>query len=386
MSLKTISLFTGIGGLDLGLEAAGFEPVICVERDATCLSTLAHNRSHWKIADPADLQLLDPEELLAQAGLKAGEAALVAGGPPCQPYSKARLWSGHLTNGDSNGALGAFMAVVEVAQPRAFLLENVDGLATAGVLQSAVERLNQGSGEPYEVVTARLNAADFGVPQIRQRFFAVGVRGTEFAFPEPLPEEDRRTAWDALGDLEDQAAEEVAMTGKWADLLPSIPEGQNYQWHTPRGDGEPLFGWRTRYWSFLLKLAKDRPSWTITASPGPATGPFHWDSRRLSRRELCRLQTFPDDFDVQGSLRDVQRQVGNAVPPLLAEHLGRALGRALGTGMTPSGVIHALAKRGPATDAAPTEPVPERYMRFKGAHADHPGTGAGPGSRGPAKG
>ena len=74
-------------------------------------------------------------------------------------------------------------------------------------------------------------------------------------------------------------------------LLPSIPEGENYLWYTNRGGGLQLFGWRTRYWSFLLKLAKSLPSWTIQAQPGSAIGPFHWRSRKLTTREMCRLQT-----------------------------------------------------------------------------------------------
>src|SRR5262249_44394676 len=153
---------------------------------------------------------------------------------------------------------------------------------------------------------AVLNAADYGVPQHRERVFIIGSRdGRPFQFPTQThgdPSnvyegtlEPFRTAWDALGDLpmllNDPA---LRTTGKWADLLPSIPEGENYLWHTNRGGGEPLFGWRTKYWSFLLKLAKNRPSWTIQAQPGSAIGPFHWCDRKLSSRELCRLQTFPD--------------------------------------------------------------------------------------------
>jgi len=108
-------------------------------------------------------------------------------------------------------------------------------------------------------------------------------------------------------------------------LLKSIPEGKNYLWHTPRGAGEPLFGWRTRYWSFLLKLSKGQPSWTIQAEPGPATGPFHWRNRLLSIQELVRLQTFPDEYEIVGSRRSAQMQVGNAVPPFLAEQVTIAL-------------------------------------------------------------
>jgi DNA (cytosine-5)-methyltransferase 1 len=136
-----------------------------------------------------------------------------------------------------------------------------------------------------------------------------------------------RNAWDAIGDLDDknECATKSKVGGQWGDLLPSIPEGQNYLWHTPRGGGKPLFGWRSRYWSFLLKLSKDKPSWTIQAQPGSAIGPFHWKNRRLSMREMARIQTFPDNVDVLGGNSNVQKQVGNAVPSLLAEVLGRSI-------------------------------------------------------------
>src|SRR5207249_3243156 len=129
-----------------------------------------------------------------------------------------------------------------------------------------------------------------------------------------------RTAWDAIGDLDDEHWPlELKPTGKWTGLLKSIPEGKNYLWHTPRGGGDPLFGWRTRYWSFLLKLSKRQPSWTIQAEPGPATGPFHWRNRLLSVEELARLQTFPHGFQVVGNRRSAQRQIRNAVPGALGE-------------------------------------------------------------------
>ncbi len=82
--------------------------------------------------------------------------------------------------------------------------------------------------------------------------------------------------------LEDDDAADLRLPGKWADLLPSVPAGKNYLYFTERGGGAPLFGWRQRYRHFLLKLLKEQPSWTLTAQPGPATGPFHWKSRRLA--------------------------------------------------------------------------------------------------------
>src|SRR5205823_7032500 len=114
----------------------------------------------------------------------------------------------------------------------------------------------------------------------------------------------------------------LQVRGSWGALLPSIPEGENYLYHTNRGRGLPLFGWRTRFWSFLLKLAKNRPSWTIQAQPGSAIGPFHWKNRRLSVREMCRIQTFPDDYEICGGRTDTQKQLGNAVPAAMSEVLG----------------------------------------------------------------
>jgi DNA (cytosine-5)-methyltransferase 1 len=226
---------------------------------------------------------------------------------------------------------------------------------------------------------------------VRRRVILVGARdGTELRFPTPthvenpdlLPGfEGYRTAWDVLGDLEPDPAEDLEMRGKWAGLLPSIPEGQNYLWHTDRMGGLPLFGWRRRYWSFLLKLAKNQPSWTLQAQPGPAIGPFHWTNRRLSQRELCRLQTFPDDVRIVGGRTSVQRQVGNAVPSLLGEVLGRAIRTQL-LGLTPlKGPPKLLPPdRSPAPAAEPVAPVPRKFRPLIGDHEPHPGTGQGHGA------
>ena len=171
------------------------------------------------------------------------------------------------------------------------------------------------------------------------------------------------------------------MRGAWAELLPSIPEGSNYLHHTDRGGGLPLFGWRRRYWSFLLKLAKDQPSWTIQAQPGPAIGPFHWKNRRLSMRELARLQTFPDDVRITGSRGAVQKQLGNAVPSLLAEVIAREI-RVQLLGMKPlAGAPKLLPPdRSPPPAAEPVARVPKKYRKLIGEHDAHPGTGKGYGA------
>lgn len=295
------------------------------------------------------------------------------------------------------------MHVIESTLPRAFLLENVEGLAYARkdeglqFVLDRIQRINRRTRSSYRPQFEVLSAADFGVPQLRRRFFLVAARdGTRFRFPLPthrasegslpLPGVEtlpaHRTAWDAFADLESDAREDLAVRGKWGDLLASIPEGNNYLWHTDRGGGAPLFGWRRRYWSFLLKLAKSRPSWTIQAQPGPAIGPFHWSNRRLSMRELCRLQTFPDDVFIVGDRASVQRQLGNAVPSLLAEALGREIRTQLLGSAPPRGALKLLPPdRSPAPPAERVRPVPKRYWSLLGCHSPHPGTGKGHAAR-----
>ena len=148
------------------------------------------------------------------------------------------------------------------------------------------------------------------MPQRRRRAIVLATRGLpDFKWPEPTHERKPVRDWDALADVE--VLDPPIAYGKWSGLLPTIPEGHNYLWHTPRGQGRPLFGYRTRFWSFLLKLSKAQPSWTLPAQPGPSTGPFHWDSRPLTAQESLRLQTFPVEWYVSGQFRDQIRQIGN---------------------------------------------------------------------------
>jgi DNA (cytosine-5)-methyltransferase 1 len=109
-------------------------------------------------------------------------------------------------------------------------------------------------------------------------------------------------------------------------MLPGVPPGDNYLFYTERrGHPDPQFAWRGKYWSFLLKLSPDRPSPTIQAQPGPYIGPFHWDSRRLRVAEIKKLFTYPPHFELVGTRSSAQSQLGNSVPPLLAEKVVRAL-------------------------------------------------------------
>ncbi len=398
---KIISLYSGAGGLDYGFEAAGFDTAVAVEMDHQCCETLRANRD-WAVIE-RDITAVPSAEILEAGKLKKGEAAMLIGGPPCQPFSKAGYWH----RGDSlrlddprANTLAAYLRVLQDTTPEAFLLENVEGLAYSGkdeglrLLLDAIETINRKTRSNYRPIFQVLNAADYGVPQIRKRVLMIASRdGTELKFPTAthgdaseqqlslLPLPPHRTAWDALADVLPDPDEELEMRGAWADLLPSIPEGNNYLWHTARGSGLPLFGWRRRFWSFLLKLAKNQPSWTIQAQPGPAIGPFHWKNRRLSMRELCRIQTFPDDVKITGGRGAVQKQVGNAVPSLLAEVVAREIRvQLLGMKRLRGAPKLLPPSRAPVPAPEPVARVPKKFLKLVGDHEAHPGTGKGYGA------
>jgi DNA (cytosine-5)-methyltransferase 1 len=398
-SPTVISLYTGAGGLDLGLEAAGFEVRIAVERDHKACDTLRANR-RWALHE-GDIHDLKSKRICEISGLAPEESDLLIGGPPCQPFSKAAYWrSGDTKRLDDprSDTLTAYLRVLRDLRPKAFLLENVEGITFSGkdeglrLLQDTIRAINRNVGTNYSFDVSKINAANFGVPQTRERVLIIGARdGKKLNFPtethcdpskEPTgsgsPLEPWLTAWDAIGDLQDDDNPGLQVGGKWGDLLPSIPEGENYLWHTARRGGKPLFGWRRRYWGFLLKLAKRRPAWTVQAQTGPAIGPFHWRSRKLSVRELCRLQTFPDDYQIVGSRIEAQRQLGNAVPSLLGELIGREIrSQLLGHRIRRTPPHFAIRRRRNIPDPEPVRRVPRRYDSQVGDHAPHPGTGMG---------
>ena len=396
--LRAVSLFTGVGGLDFGFEAAGFETASAVEMDAVSCRTLRLNR-RWPVIE-RDIHQITSKELLRTAKLKEGQADVLIGGPPCQPFSKSGYWArgdALRLNDPRADTLSAYLRMLRDIQPKAFLLENACGLAYKGKSEgldrilSGIDQVNRETGANYHPAWQVVDAASYGVPQHRERIFIVASRdGKTFRFPKVThgaPDdlllgadiEPYRTTWDALGDLPERPNDPtLKMGGKWADLLPSIPEGENYLWHTPRGGGKPLFGWRTRYWSFLLKLAKSRPSWTIQAQPGPATGPFHWTNRRLSVQELCRLQTLPDGLKFDCGRNDAQRMLGNAVPSLVAEVIAREIrSQLLGKPVKKKRLQLLPPWRNLIPLAERIAKVPAAYRSLAGDHAAHPGEGRG---------
>ncbi len=294
---------------------------------------------------------------MRKAGLSKGEAAVVVGGPPCTPFSKSGFWLEEKRNSSDPNAslLDEYARVVHEARPKAFVLENVQGL-TYGTHKDQLQRvLTQLTAAGYKPQYKVLMAADFGDPQLRRRVFIVGRRdGLDFRFPEPThsgwSEHTRfidptktpyATAGEAIGSLPKESPGEGEIAeGTFADLLAEVPPGQNYLWHTERYGGRNVFRWRSRYWTFLLRLDPERPSTTLQAQPGPWVGPFHWENvanaaglpraRRLRTSELLALMSLPPDFVVIGDKNAIRRQLGNAVPLKLGRAVLSALAEQLG--------------------------------------------------------
>ena len=344
--MKCVSLFTGCGGLDIGLEKAGFRVVFANDLDATCEESYRLNKgakAAFYRGSISDISLKLMREM--SSGEVDKGIDLLAGGPPCPPYSKSRFYRKEkpraIDDPVGDETLNGYLKVLKVLKPKAFLFENVHGFAYK-VHKEAFDLLCSTAGKlGYECSHRVINAADYGVPQIRQRFFMVGVLGKKFQFPEPThkkPEDGElftngmlpwRTAGDVITDLDtEENADDTGhfAGGKHHDLLCQVPPGENYLFFTKeRGHPDPQFKWRSRYWSFLLKLSPKMPSWTIQARRSNNMGPLHWRNRILRIEEVKRLQTFPDDWQLAGTVERQWRQVGNAVPPLLGEVLGKEI-------------------------------------------------------------
>lgn len=337
-----ISLFSGAGGLDLGAEAAGFDVRAAVERNRDAALTMEKNFP--ALASPViqqDILETSTDEILRAAGLRKGQRPdLLLGGPPCTPFSKSGFWLEWKRSGLDPDAslLQEYTRVLREARPRAFVLENVyaltyDNRASRPALQRLLREIDE-AGYAYRMEV--LHAANFGVPQARPRLFIVGAPKGKPTPVLPTPTHggswERRTtgngerpfvtSGEALEGLVCDPEPEEVLRGQYAPLLAEIPPGSNYlHYTTERGHPRPKFEWRSRYWSFLLKLDPGKPSPTIQAQPGPNVGPFHWNNRRLRAAEIKRLFTFPDHFELVGSRSSVQAQLGNSVPPLLARQV-----------------------------------------------------------------
>lgn len=333
---KVVSLFSGAGGLDIGFEQAGFETVFATDVWDIACKTLELNNMSREVCC-GDIRNIDFKAIKD----KYGEIDVLIGGPPCPPYSQTR----HYLVGKASGfedehagfAVPEYFRAVEEIKPRVFLFENVDGF-TFKTHQDEFEFLKAKADElGYNIEYKVVNCANYGVPQTRKRFFCIGSKKKleKIKFPEethadPSKNDGSKLPWvtcgDVLSEFDNITEEEMEQRPgrKDYELLTQIPPGDNYLFFTEkRGYPDPKFKWKSRYWTFLLKLTPDRPSWTIQASFSTNQGPFHWRNRYLRIEELKRIQTFPDEYKLVGDMKEQWRQVGNAVPVHMAYILAK---------------------------------------------------------------
>jgi DNA (cytosine-5)-methyltransferase 1 len=370
ISVPVIGLFSGAGGLDIGATWAGADVRLSVDNDPVACETLRLNSTNeaGQVLQ-ADVATLSGRDLRRLAGLNRTDPCIVVGGPPCQPFSKASYWTDPgddsryrrarargeaapkplpITEARPDGRrtlVQEFWRLVVDARADGFFFENVPSITHPRSRRILDDLLESAESAGYGVRLLRVNAAEYGVAQSRHRVVLLGLRGgvpkhappmhsatTDVSLARRLP---AVTAGSVLRPFQgDRFAEpEEVVAGRWAKELRAIPPGWNYKYLTAwAGHKKPSFEAETRFWHFLLKLHPDRPSWTVPANPGPWVGPFHWDSRRLRTVELAALQSFPEKYIFAGTRRDRVRQIGNAVPPLMARSLMEPLVEALQKG------------------------------------------------------
>jgi len=350
--MDALSLFSGCGGLDLGMEQAGFNVRLAVEQDHDACDSLAANFADLVVVEDDIWDLIASEDgvdLLLEKGGFADRPDLLVGGPPCKAFSKSGNWLEWKRMGLDPQAtlLQSYTHVLRKARPKRFILENVYGLTYRNrAAGPAFERLQKeiveaGYDYQYEV----LLAACYGSPQKRPRLFVVGAEKGE---PLPqLPEPTHGGLWErrkigpldnpfvtsgqALKGIKAPVETEEVHGGMYSGFLDEIPPGENYLHYTEkRGHPDPRFEWRSRYWNFLLKLNPNEAAPTIQAEPGPNVGPFHWENRRLRAAEAQALFGYPPEFKLSGSRRSKQRQLGNSVPPQLAKAVAEEVAKSLG--------------------------------------------------------
>lgn len=330
---KILSLFSGCGGLDLGFKKAGYHTVLATDVWSVACDTLRLNNMADEVIC-GDIRSLDFTKY-------KNTVDVVIGGPPCPPYSQTRHYlvgkAGGFDDEKAGFAVPEYFRAIEEIKPKAFMFENVDGF-TFKTYKEPMEFVREKSKElGYNITYRVVNAANYGVPQTRKRFICVGIRkdiGT-FVFPTETHSETGsngtikwKTCGEVLGDFDNITNEERNQRpgSKDYELLLQVPPGDNYLYFTEkRGHPNPVFKWKSRYWTFLLKLSPDRPSWTIQASFSNNQGPFHWKNRFLRIEEIKRIQTIDDDYTLCGDFKDQWRQIGNAVPSELAHIIAKEI-------------------------------------------------------------
>lgn len=330
--IKTLSLFSGAGGLDIGFTDTGFDIVSSVEIEQKFCETLELNTGDGKRFPHSKVNCIDIREFTGE-GL--GKIDFIIGGPPCQTFSAAgRRANGVLGTTDARGVLfREYVRLLKDLSPKGFLLENVYGIVGAQNGEAWKEIFQAFSEAGYKLFCRILDAADYGVPQHRERLLIVGLKDGAFKFPRPThgPDSlDKNPFYNAETALEGVVSKESdesnKLSGRYADLLDAIPPGLNYSFYTEKmGHPNPIFAWRSKFSDFLYKADPNTPVRTIKASGGAYTGPLHWENRFFKLEEYKRLQTFPDDYQISGSKQIAVKQIGNSVPPQLARMMAIAI-------------------------------------------------------------
>lgn len=334
-----IDLFAGAGGLSLGLTDAGFEVGAALDNDPVAVRTYTGILGSHIICAP--IEEISAAELMRRAGVRKGECRLVAGGPPCQGFSLQRR--GNRVD-VRNQLILQYARMIEEIRPAYFLMENVAGLLTKHGTPFLYELQNRVIPLGYAIHLELLDTADYGVPQRRRRALLVGERITDDAGNFSFSNVERgrlSTVRDAIGDLPSPPEDGTVhpefanhfREGRLAAInierIKHVPQGGGRE-HLP--DHLQLACHRNnkghRHMDVYGRLAWDEPSVTLTARFDSFTrGRFGHpvENRSITIREGARIQTFPDWFHFCGSREDQARQVGNAVPPLLARKLGEAI-------------------------------------------------------------
>ena len=345
---RILDLFSGCGGLSYGLSKAGFDIVMGIDCWSDALNTFERNHPGAKTLK-LDLERFNPESIEKAAG---ADIQIIVGGPPCQGFS---ISGKRDPNDNRNKLYRAFVSVVAHYMPEAFILENVPNLVSMAKGAIKDEIISDFSRLGYDVSYKILLASDYGVPQNRKRVIFIGMKGKNvFQYPQPLFSGNYRTCSDAISDLPENTVEEGA-----ANKSPPLSEYQKCM----RANTNRIFNHETSEHSqqtistialvpdggnskhlpaHLKDIRKVNIAWTRYCSTKPSltidTGHrhhFHYKYNRIPTvRESARLQSFPDDFIFFGSKTSQYKQVGNAVPPLLAEAIGLELKKALNLALT----------------------------------------------------
>ena len=341
-----LSLFSGAGGLDIGLEQVGFDTLTYVEADKFCRETLTSN-----ITNNRDIH----DDVRTFKG-SPGIYDIVCGGPPCQSFSTAGKRE---ALEDSRGNLiYEFIRIVAETKPRFFVMENVRGLESASLPDKPMGSVLQEEVYPkfaelgYELSTGLVSSLDYGIAQDRKRFLIIGSRDHEFgSWPERMPilrllppthgttgslrDKPYKVLCEVLTDLPDED-ECMSYSEARAKIYSEVPAGENWRYFrdSPEytteyvqdvlGGAYNSSGGRVGFWR---RLSWDKWSPTLTTSPvQKATGLCHPDETRpLSVREYARIQGFPDDWEFVGNTAAKYRQIGNAVPIVLGKVIGEQL-------------------------------------------------------------